>query len=99
MIRRPPRFTRTATLFPYTTLFRSTDGRSADGGTASAMGIAHGPRSPRLALFIGPAFSPVAHCIEDVEQILAFRGQAIFVARRPLLIGVAFDHQIGRAHV
>src|SRR3546814_13317447 len=49
---------------------------------------------PRLALFIGPAFSPVAHCIEDVEQILAFRGQAIFVARRPLLIGVAFEHPL-----
>src|SRR3546814_16426982 len=27
MIRRPPRSTRTDTLFPYTTLFRSTDGR------------------------------------------------------------------------
>src|SRR3546814_18596744 len=26
MIRRPPRFTRTATLFPYTTLFRSVPG-------------------------------------------------------------------------
>src|SRR3546814_20382214 len=29
MIRRPPRSTRTDTLFPYTTLFRSTGGRSA----------------------------------------------------------------------
>src|SRR3546814_8796978 len=28
MIRRPPRSTRTDTLFPYTTLFRSTDGTS-----------------------------------------------------------------------
>src|SRR3546814_10577166 len=27
MIRRPPRSTRTDTLFPYTTLFRSTDGK------------------------------------------------------------------------
>src|SRR3546814_17296525 len=34
MIRRPPRSTRTDTLFPYTTLFRSTDGndRQADEG-------------------------------------------------------------------
>src|SRR3546814_2889401 len=31
MIRRPPRSTRTDTLFPYTTLFRSFDGRVADG--------------------------------------------------------------------
>src|SRR3546814_16907493 len=30
MIRRPPRSTRTDTLFPYTTLFRSTRGRSDD---------------------------------------------------------------------
>src|SRR3546814_15506652 len=29
MIRRPPRSTRTDTLFPYTTLFRSGDGRGA----------------------------------------------------------------------
>src|SRR3546814_13633241 len=32
MIRRPPRFTRTYTLFPYTTLFRSAEAR---------MGMAH----------------------------------------------------------
>src|SRR3546814_4475146 len=38
MIRRPPRSTRTDTLFPYTTLFRSTDrqavGRAEDPGVA-----------------------------------------------------------------
>src|SRR3546814_1170828 len=36
MIRRPPRSTRTDTLFPYTTLFRSgrQQGRRLDGGTA-----------------------------------------------------------------
>src|SRR3546814_54489 len=40
MIRRPPRSTRTDTLFPYTTLFRS---RSAlfDGGTESAAAFHH----------------------------------------------------------
>src|SRR3546814_6543339 len=38
MIRRPPRATRTDTLFPYTTLFRSGDARC---GT-------HGPASPRF---------------------------------------------------
>src|SRR3546814_9587127 len=31
MIRRPPRSTRTYTLFPYTTLFRSRSGRVVDG--------------------------------------------------------------------
>src|SRR3546814_8077435 len=34
MIRRPPRSTRTDTLFPYTTLFRSTAGRPSPGGGA-----------------------------------------------------------------
>src|SRR3546814_1817146 len=47
MIRRPPRSTRTDTLFPYTTLFRSRDataacgsaaGISAAGGSALAIG-------------------------------------------------------------
>src|SRR3546814_17393357 len=45
MIRRPPRSTRTDTLFPYTTLFRSpgttTTARAADGCSA--------PRHPRLS--------------------------------------------------
>src|SRR3546814_3721939 len=33
MIRRPPRSTRTDTLFPYTTLFRSRCGTTANGGS------------------------------------------------------------------
>src|SRR3546814_16082096 len=33
MIRRPPRFTRTATLFPYTTRFRSTGGGTSTNRT------------------------------------------------------------------
>src|SRR3546814_14448187 len=41
MIRRPPRSTRTDTLFPYTTLFRSHDGVASDNGrrTCSAQVI------------------------------------------------------------
>src|SRR3546814_1568833 len=35
MIRRPPRSTRTDTLFPYTTLFRSSDGAPVDDSTLS----------------------------------------------------------------
>src|SRR3546814_5031307 len=41
MIRRPPRSTRTDTLFPYTTLFRSADPRS-DGGAPQGTGQAGG---------------------------------------------------------
>src|SRR3546814_5776294 len=36
MIRRPPRSTRTDTLFPYTTLFRSRDRRQFRGGSGAA---------------------------------------------------------------
>src|SRR3546814_8204344 len=45
MIRRPPISTRTDTLFPYTTLFRSVDGaRSVDkAGRAAACAPARGP--------------------------------------------------------
>src|SRR3546814_15280833 len=41
MIRRPPRSTRTATLFPYTTLFRSAvrGGEAFDGGDRGALGL------------------------------------------------------------
>src|SRR3546814_4917047 len=40
MIRRPPRSTRTDTLFPYTTLFRSAPGHAGPG---------HHPRHPQAA--------------------------------------------------
>src|SRR3546814_3137107 len=36
MIRRPPRSTRTDTLFPYTTLFRSSDGVAVERGSVAA---------------------------------------------------------------
>src|SRR3546814_16105922 len=40
MIRRPPRSTRTDSLFPYTTLFRSLGGRGRGGGGARALSCA-----------------------------------------------------------
>src|SRR3546814_10571567 len=56
MIRRPPRSTRTDTLFPYTTLFRSFYAELSDTEIAETMGISpgsvkttctgRGPRSP-----------------------------------------------------
>src|SRR3546814_9913839 len=47
MIRRPPRSTRTDTLFPYTTLFRS----ESDAGHAAPVQIGfQRPRAPRIGL-------------------------------------------------
>src|SRR3546814_4109811 len=52
MLRRPPRSTRTDTLFPYTTLFRSADAPAPPDDTqpvAGAGGAAHrGPRDDRV---------------------------------------------------
>src|SRR3546814_7968518 len=47
MILRPPRSTRTDTLFPYTTLFRSEDRRAGPRGLAR--GLARDPSFPRRA--------------------------------------------------
>src|SRR3546814_8586599 len=47
MLRRPPRSTRTDTRFPYTTLFRSGEGRSPKPASASEFGIV-GHRRPIL---------------------------------------------------
>src|SRR3546814_9889961 len=61
MIRRPPRSTRTDTLFPYTTLFRSLSSRptSAVGGVAvrRAQVEAHGPagHGGQVAVSLGRA--------------------------------------------
>src|SRR3546814_19172890 len=49
MIRRPPRSTRTDTLFPYTTLFRSFIGQCAETGNRSLRGL---PNIRRVAEFL-----------------------------------------------
>src|SRR3546814_2755836 len=55
MIRRPPRSTRTDTLFPYTTLFRSVAGAHGDAGACrtDAMGCRHASDAARIAGELG----------------------------------------------
>src|SRR3546814_8602137 len=50
MIRRPPRSTRTDTLFPYTTLFRSHHGPEGHGCPSGLMEEGSAARGPRVAL-------------------------------------------------
>src|SRR3546814_5782057 len=51
MIRRPPRSTRTDTLFPYTTLFRSSAPRISGAATSKrGVELTPAPRPPRRAL-------------------------------------------------
>src|SRR3546814_1822242 len=77
MIRRPPRSTRTDTLFPYTTLFRSLDdevevsphGRAAHGrdGRSGRTGTAAHPRKKHLREDEGQAQRRVLGAVEDGE--------------------------------
>src|SRR3546814_17445516 len=73
MIRRPPRSTRTDTLFPYTTLFRS-DGQAAEIGTVTVFGHVIWLGWPMLAAlawsavpawFIGRRQYPCARLLHD----------------------------------
>src|SRR3546814_4335387 len=74
MIRRPPRSTRTDTLFPYTTLFRSRAGREA-AGVGPARGVVH--RSYTMfrerdamtrRLLLAALLATVAACSQGDEQ-------------------------------
>src|SRR3546814_2460049 len=68
MIRRPPRSTRTDTLFPYTTLFRSVKGR--DWRQALASFVAETDRT--LDLFSG--FLPELCALGDSETLTFLHG-------------------------
>src|SRR3546814_5287586 len=60
MIRRPPRSTRTDTLFPYTTLFRSEVGSRTEQGFSRLRGfmetsrLLHEMQKPTIAMVNGP---------------------------------------------
>src|SRR3546814_19631192 len=76
MIRRPPRSTRTDTLFPYTTLFRSEDEGQGDGERRQLEAHGHDVRHPRgvvearLADADAPAGDP-----GDLEQQVGQAGE------------------------
>src|SRR3546814_5907670 len=58
MIRRPPRSTRTDTLFPYTTLFRSRDGEPVPSEVAPHLGVRQ--RENAIHDLVG-AENPISH--------------------------------------
>src|SRR3546814_8612222 len=66
MIRRPPRSTRTDTLFPYTTLFRSAEGEIHRVHAAEIGGVEHVlPAGPALALHVQMAGECHQDRVED----------------------------------
>src|SRR3546814_14834238 len=83
MIRRPPRSTRTDTLFPYTTLFRF-DRRGACGERG-------GPANRGRAEYLGIALNAKRNA--DGARVISADGGGVIVEAIPT------DEEIGRAHV
>src|SRR3546814_15011737 len=96
-IRRPPRSTRTDTLFPYTTLFRSIRLDGTEIGQMPAKGFGRSPFRPRIQMVfqdatdsLNPRYTAFA-AIADPIQRLKPLSRAALKAR--------VGEQIGRAHV
>src|SRR3546814_7943806 len=104
MIRRPPRSTRTDTLFPYTTLFRSPDERVGDGIGLEAA-LAQGDGDPRVAFVCDEDRLPRGreeHSIGLPMACLLAGGDIGGAVVDRGTIGVAWPTvlgEIGRAHV
>src|SRR3546814_14421623 len=106
MIRRPPRSTRTDTLFPYTTLFRSLQDRfhrltwRTPIHTLRLRG-----RYPLKLIAVpeDPFFGDVARGNALLEGKLRFRGEERAIdtldLARPDVSADFLDYEIGRAHV
>src|SRR3546814_2836230 len=72
MIRRPPRSTRTDTLFPYTTLFRSiplTQANRWRNNPPSVTGIIGRPSNSRLTRPLAPSVLHTSHAAADAPRI------------------------------
>src|SRR3546814_14836223 len=98
MIRRPPRSTRTYTLFPYTTLFRSHDGDPYEGGQIELVNPMTAGLAEYLHLVGDKMFAvlePRAHPQEIVPLLLGERRlerrlddlPILRIARRLIFVG------------
>src|SRR3546814_14155404 len=88
-IRRPPRSTRTATLLPYTTLFRSHQ-------TADAAALRHAPPHIRQR---DTAEQAVAALVEHEKGEARARAPILAETAVPAAIGGRRGRKSGRAHV
>src|SRR3546814_11805439 len=98
MIRRPPRFTRTDTLFPYTTLFRSNAGKVSYPRAAALQGIAKMRANLALGLRQG-AFLPLARPNHRWLDGLATDYARAAPHLRAQALSASAMWEIGRAHV
>src|SRR3546814_1437527 len=76
MIRRPPRFTRTDTLLPYTTLFRSKRGR----GYCESLSIRESKR-----------WGPASECQPPRDRLFGVGVILVRVVRFIFSVGIAFN--------
>src|SRR3546814_4316947 len=79
MIRRPPMSTRTATLFPYTTRFRSVSG--VYNSKSDLIERAVRPITARLATPISPTVQSIV--AEDDVVVVLWKGEAMALDRKP----------------
>src|SRR3546814_2222615 len=96
MIRRPPRSTRTDTLFPYTTLFRSASRTRAAGRSSENSG-----RSKRTSCLSSGVPEPVCEQpgIDDRHGLHEMLLLAQVIVRGALDLRQLLVIEIGRAHV
>src|SRR3546814_7228029 len=101
MIRRPPRSTRTDTLFPYTTLFRSVRHELDQAGRAAAgvVGLrrreaASGLEAHHRHQVLGLGAEPGGHGLDFVDEFRGDVGVALD-AGNPVVVELA----VGRRHV
>src|SRR3546814_10290164 len=106
MIRRPPISTRTDTLFPYTTLFRSPDIGEAILVEAFVVvvigGVGSFPGAVLGGLIAGEILSITAMFDPSLSQAMLFAVMTLVLVVRPHgLLGSQMGHvgEIGRAHV
>src|SRR3546814_1863886 len=109
MIRRPPRSTRTDTLFPYTTLFRSIAGlyylwQSIKAEALNAYGANAAPwfLAPTVDPAVGAAalnnYTVLSHSKPVTNSYAAF-GQTIWHVTPTIDLTTGLRYKIGRAHV
>src|SRR3546814_19482182 len=114
MIRRPPRSTRTDTLFPYTTLFRSDRLEAAAGMAPGSVRIAVVATETPLAMFNLASYTPphprlaaLTWGAEDLAAAIGATGNKEEGGRwtdpyrlaRSLCLYAVASAEIGRAHV
>src|SRR3546814_15299756 len=103
MIRRPPRSTRTDTLFPYTTRFRSDGSETAERAVITAAGLAAADDARLVVVTAYEESRSAAGDIAadrvpvDIRHVLTERVQAEELAERGR--AAAREAEIGRAHV